>query len=374
MHTWYIFQKQIFCKRVYIYISITKSYAYRKAPSSAMSDILTTEKQIAESLDLDDRIDAFAEKEAFVTLKDHKPNFANNPSCRIINPAKSEIGIISQKILQRINSEVVKATGLNQWKNTHSVIEWFKNIQSKPTHSFICFDIIEFYPSITEDLLRKALEFAATHAEISDQDRDIIIKAKSSLLFNKSEAWCKRATESLFDVTMGSFDGAETCELVGSYLLHSSHRNTTKRSGCTATTDWLPWMLHQGLCKKIICRTFSENNLRLTIEANKKCVNYLDITLDLSSGTFRPYTKPNNTPQYVHCDSNHPRSNMRNIPEGINRRLSNISSDEQAFDSAIPPYQEVLKKSSYDHQLRFNQSPPKTKRKRSRNVTWYNPP
>jgi hypothetical protein len=24
----------------------------------------------------------------------------------------------------------------------------------------------------------------------------------------------------LFDVTMGSFDGAESCELVGSYLLH----------------------------------------------------------------------------------------------------------------------------------------------------------
>ena len=156
MHTWYIYFKSRFFANECIYISITKSYAYRKAPSSALSDILTTEKQIAESLDLDDRIDAFAEKEAFVTLKDHKPNFANNPSCRIINPAKSEIGIISQKIFQRINSEVVKATGRNQWKNTHSVIEWFKNIQSKPTHSFICFDIIEFYPSITEDLLRNS--------------------------------------------------------------------------------------------------------------------------------------------------------------------------------------------------------------------------
>ena len=29
----------------------------------------------------------------------------------------------------------------------------------------------------------------------------------------------KKTTKSLFDVTMGSFDGAETCELVGSYLL-----------------------------------------------------------------------------------------------------------------------------------------------------------
>ena len=174
----------------------------------------------------------------------------------------SEIGIISQKILQRINSEVVEATGLNQWKNTHSVIEWFKNIRSKPTHSFICFDIIEFYPSITEDLLRKAMEFAASHTEISDQDRDIIIKAKSSLLFNKGEAWCKRGTESLFNLTMGNFDGAETCELVGSYLLSQLHQNTTKRSGCTATTDWRPCMdvTPRALenIKKIICRTLAK--------------------------------------------------------------------------------------------------------------------
>ena len=71
---------------------------------------------------------------------------------------------------------------------------------------------------------------------------------------------------------------------------------------------------------------------------------------------------------------NHPRSILRNIPEGINRTLSNISSDEQVFDSAVPTCQEALKKSGYDHQLRFNQTPPRTKRKRSRNVTWYNSP
>ena len=27
-------------------------------------------------------------------------------------------------------------------------------------------------------------------------------------------------SSNLFDVTMGSFDGAESCELVGTYLLH----------------------------------------------------------------------------------------------------------------------------------------------------------
>ena len=43
-----------------------------------ISNITSKEKKIAESLNLDDRNDAFAEREFFVTLKDHKPNFTNN--------------------------------------------------------------------------------------------------------------------------------------------------------------------------------------------------------------------------------------------------------------------------------------------------------
>ena len=33
-------------------------------------------------------------------------------------------------------------------------------------------------------------------------------------------AWVKKTGNPLFDVTMGSFDGAELCELVGLYLLN----------------------------------------------------------------------------------------------------------------------------------------------------------
>ena len=29
----------------------------------------------------------------------HKPNFENNPTCRLINPSKSEIGRVSKQIL-----------------------------------------------------------------------------------------------------------------------------------------------------------------------------------------------------------------------------------------------------------------------------------
>ena len=126
--------------------------------------------------------------------------------------------------------------------------------------------------------------------------------------------------------------------------------------------------------KKHICKTFSEHTLKLTIEATKKCVNYLDITQDLRYGKFKPFTKPNNFPQYVNCHSNHLPSILRSVPEAINSGLSNISSGKQSFDSAAPQYQEALKKSGYDHQLNFNPHPPKTKRSRSGNIAWFNPP
>ena len=50
--------------------------------------------------------------------------------------------------------------------------------------------------------------------------RDIILHAKKSLLYKTGEPWEKKSSSDLFDVTMGSFDEAETFELVGAYLLH----------------------------------------------------------------------------------------------------------------------------------------------------------
>ena len=44
----------------------------------------------------------------------------------------------------------------------------------------------------------------------------------------------------------------------------------------------------------------SENKLKITIEGNKKNVDFLDITMDLKTGEYKPYMKPNNTPLYVH--------------------------------------------------------------------------
>jgi len=135
-----------------------------------MCNIHEENKNITAKLTIDDRIDTTANKETFKSLKDHKPNFANKPTCRLIT-SKSEIGKISKEILNRINSKITKANRF-KWKNNTSMIKWFKAIDNKHQHNFICFDIIEFYPSISQDLLNKALEFALAYDNITkDEER-----------------------------------------------------------------------------------------------------------------------------------------------------------------------------------------------------------
>ena len=55
-----------------------------------------------------------AMKEAFITLKDHKDNFVNRPTCRLIYLSKTEVGRIRKQILEEINRELVNATKVNQ--------------------------------------------------------------------------------------------------------------------------------------------------------------------------------------------------------------------------------------------------------------------
>ena len=132
---------------------------------------------------------------------------------------------------------------------------------------------------------------------------------------------------------MGSYDGAESCELVGAYLLHKFgsicdfdlYRDDGLRiSGVSPRQT--------ELIKKDLCAIFSRYGLKMTIEANKKAVNFFDVTLNLSDGKYMAYTKPGNIPLYVNKKSNHPPRIIENIPKSINKRLSEISIDESSFN------------------------------------------
>ena len=82
------------------------------------------------------------------------------------------------------------------------------------------FDVKDFYPSINERLLINAIKFAERSLTLDQKDKEIIFHSRKSLLFNKSDSWVKKG-DKLFDVTMGAYDGAEICELVGCFILSS---------------------------------------------------------------------------------------------------------------------------------------------------------
>ena len=83
----------------------------------------------------------------------------------------------------------------------------------------IKFIITEFYPSIIESLLKKSIEYVETFTKIEGNAINATKLARKSLLFNKDGTWVKKGDDALFDLTMGSFDGAKVCELVGLCLL-----------------------------------------------------------------------------------------------------------------------------------------------------------
>ena len=122
---------------------------------------------------------------------------------------------------------------------------------------------------------------------------------------------------------MGSYDGAESCELVGSFLLHLISKKYCNTFGLYRD-DGL-WVIKASprkteLIKKDLCTIFNEHNLNITIEANKKIVNFLDATLNLTNGKYMPYTKPASTPLYVHSKSNHQPGIIKNIHVAIRLR------------------------------------------------------
>ena len=91
---------------------LTKSYC--KADEQSVNSVNQELNDITTKLDIGDRIETTARQQAFISLKDHKENFQNNPKCRLLNPAKNNLGLISKQILDRINSCITSQTNVNQ--------------------------------------------------------------------------------------------------------------------------------------------------------------------------------------------------------------------------------------------------------------------
>ena len=101
----------------------------------------------------------------------------------------------------------------------------------------------------------------------------------------------KKSKNGLFDVSMGSYDGAEVCELVGSYALASLPAKYKRKDVGLYRDDGLA--VHRGVSgrnadriRKDLIKHFNDLGLKITIETNLRVTNFLDLTLDLNCGKY----------------------------------------------------------------------------------------
>jgi 6-pyruvoyl-tetrahydropterin synthase len=182
---------------------------------------------------------------------------------------------------------------------------------------------------------------------------------------------------------MSCFDGAEICELVGLYILNDLSRKFEKyfvglyRENGLALIKGMSGRVIDN-ARKDLCKLFRQYDLKITSQVCYQKVNFLDVTLDLKNESYQPYRKPVDEPLYINSHSNHPPSIIRQIPQSINKLISQLSSNQSAFDTFVPLYESALHRSNYDaanlNYVPNNNATNKPKRKRQRKIIWFNPP
>ena len=127
---------------------------------------------------------------------------------------------------------------------------------------------------------------------------------------------------------------------------------------------------------KLIQYIFRENEFKIIIQCNLKIVDYLDVTFNLTDSSYRPFNKTNNEINYIHKQSNHSPSIIKQLPLSVERRLSKLSSNEKIFNDSIPIYQEALIKAGYNHKLTYQKHDQKKDNSQQckRQIIWFNPP
>ena len=251
----------------------------------------------------------------------------------------------------------------------------------KYKYKFIKFDIVEFYPSISEELLDKAIKFSRQYIDVNEEEIKIVKHAAKSVLFSDGVVYKKnrKKEESLFDITMGGYHGAEVCELVGLYMLDSLNkvipdgRVGLYRDDGLAAVEVKNGRQGENIRKELF-RCAKTIGLEITVDPAVKITEFLDIEFNLEDHSYRPYRKPNSKIRYIHSASNHPRIIKKQIPKIISNRLSRRSSDESKFREVEKEYSDALRKNGYKEGLRYVKEVKGKKKKRKRKIVWFNPP
>ena len=107
-----------------------------------------------------------------------------------------------------------------------------------------------------------------------------------------------------------------------------------------------------GKEEKEISKIF-KNRPIMTVDENKKVVDFLDVTLNLITGLHQLYKKTNITIKYIHCDSDHPSPIIKNLSKGKELRLSNNSANVNIFNKAAKPYIAALRENGHKQKVKY---------------------
>ena len=132
--------------------------------------------------------------------------------------------------------------------------------------------------------------------------------------------------------------------------------------------------------RKKIIEIFKICGLNITVKANLKTVDFLDISLGLKNNTYQPYQGPEKETVYIKKHANHPPNILKELPKVITKRITSISCSHDIFDAAKSTFEQTLSQSGFNEERKYNnkdrkgQTRNKEKRKRRRKITWFNPP
>ena len=126
---------------------------------------------------------------------------------------------------------------------------------------------------------------------------------------------------------MGSYDGAEVCELIGIYI-QSLLTNILSKDNMGLYRDDGLFILRKinkqqpDKIRKKIISIFKKINFKIEIVTNLTEVDFLGVTFNLENNTYRPYKKPNDKLIYIDVSSNHPPQIKKQLTKIVSDRLS----------------------------------------------------
>ena len=118
----------------------------------------------------------------------------------------------------------------------------------------------------------------------------------------------KKNREEEFDVPMGCHDGAEICELVGTFILDKISPIMQEENNVGFYRDGSLGIFRNlsrpniERKKKRLLKVLGSSIAVTTIVIS---ANYLGVNFDLTKDIYKYYRKPNNEPVYINKHSNH---------------------------------------------------------------------